>query len=318
MQPKRINIQRMFTTIFGVILVLAFGIFLLLIYQNLNQNALQNLTTSARAMVRVTSGLLYEPVISEDEDRLSATLSEVVQTEGVLYTAVRDGTGNIITEARSGGFLADSVTYKANSLQAYNQQQFISQVNEDTLFVTIPIFWNGDTVGTLEVVHDLYQIWEQNRMLSLTLLGIAFSIIMIGVIISYFVIRFSSRQIDLLASAAEEIDQGNLDVHVPPVSIEGVSSIATSIDKTKIELKRLNADLDKAREDLNAQSGYIDATAKIAREMILSSDENQFFFDFINTIHENYGFYQQGIYLVDQSHEWAVLRLPQVRVLMIY
>ena len=308
MQPRLINLKRIFPSIFGSISIIAFGFFIFFIYQKLNQNALQTLTTSARAMVRITAGLLYEPVASEDEGSLSDTLAEVVQTEGVLYTAIRDETGNIITEARSGGFLADSVTFKSTSLQAINQQQLISQVNENILFVTIPIFQSGVSVGTFEVVHDLNRLWGQNQAISLTLLGIALSIIILGVIISYLVIRFSSRQIDLLSSAAEGIDQGNLDVQVPKVNLEGISTIATSLENMKIQLKKQNSDLDNARENLQAQAGYIEATATFAREMISANDENQFFSDFINTVQEKYGFYQQAIYLVDQSRDWAILR----------
>ena len=308
MQPRLINLKRIFPSIFGSISIIAFGFFIFFIYQKLNQNALQTLTTSARAMVRITAGLLYEPVASEDEGSLSDTLAEVVQTEGVLYTAIRDETGNIITEARSGGFLADSVTFKSTSLQAINQQQLISQVNENILFVTIPIFQSGVSVGTFEVVHDLNRLWGQNQAISLTLLGIALSIIILGVIISYLVIRFGSRQIDLLSSAAEGIDQGNLDVHVPKVNLEGISTIATSLENMKIQLKKQNSDLDNARENLQAQAGYIEATATFAREMISANDENQFFSDFIDTIQEKYGFYQQAIYLVDQSRDWAILR----------
>ncbi len=308
MQSRRINIKRIFSTIFGLISIIAFGIFLYFIYQNMSQNSLQRLTTSVNAISLVTADLLHLPVITSDEQMMDVTLGDIVGTQGVLYTAIRDETGNIITEARSGGWLADSVTYKSIASQVFTQQQMLDRVSKNTLIVTAPISKAESLVGTFEIVYDINLINQQNHGTFLTLMGIAVIIILLGILASYYFTRYVSRQIDKIVTTAEEINQGNLDVEVPTVNIEGIATIATTLENTRNELKKLYDDLNKLGDDLEKRNGYLEATSIIAQDMISVTNQDQFFFDFINTIQEKFGFYQQGVYLVDQSGEWAILR----------
>lgn len=308
MQPRRIHINRIIPATFGLITTIAIGIFLFFIFQNLNHYSQQRLITSAKAMTLVTADLLYSPVSSSEDQVLDTTVENIIESGGILYTAIRNETGNIITEARSGGFLADSVVYKTIASQALSQQQVLNQVHKNTLIVTAPISERDNFLGTVEIVHDLNLISRQTQSTIYTLLGIALVIILLGILGSYLFTRYSFRQINQLANAAEEIDHGNLDVAVPSTSIVGISTLATTLNNARNELKKMHADLGKQREDFEKSTAYIEATSLVAGDMISIQDRDQLLFDTMQTIQDKFGFYQQGIYLVDQTGEWAILR----------
>ena len=60
--------------------------------------------------------------------------------------------------------------------------------------------------------------------------------------------------------------------------------------------------------ELERRARYLEATARIARETTLVLETQQLLDQLVNLISEYFGFYHTGIFLLDESREWAELR----------
>ena len=124
--------------------------------------------------------------------------------------------------------------------------------------------------------------------------------------------RQAFRPIDSLNETVEAISAGDL-THVAPIESEDeLGTLARAFNNMTQQLRDLIAGLEERVEErtrhLERRSEYLEASAQVARETTSVLDQHQLLERVASLISERFGFYHTGIFLVDESNEWAVLQ----------
>jgi GAF domain-containing protein/HAMP domain-containing protein len=145
------------------------------------------------------------------------------------------------------------------------------------------------------------------RMLPLTI-GLALIIIMLGLI---FTNRWL-RPIKSLSTAAQQIAAGDYDINLPPSTADelGVLSGAFGTMKESIQstLNSLEQRVAERTNQLQRRTAQLAAAADIARDITQTRDLDRLLSQTVNQIHDRFDYYHAGIFLLDNSQEYAVLR----------
>lgn len=308
MQSRHIRVSILVPVFLGIITTIALGVYAVLNIQTVS-NAIENqLIDKNKALTKKSAERLVLPLGDSSSDTINYILDEFILEDGILYTAARDSTSNVIADARVGGTLPPGQLLKELSQQAISRQEILVEQVQNILYVIVPITADTTSLGTLEIAYDLdvTQGTIQRATISSLIYGITI-VIAVG-LISYLFTRYATGQLQKVVKAAEEIRMGNLDTEVPIIRLTEVAIVGETLNNTRLELKKLYADLDNQLENYEKRNRYLQATATIARDTTALTDLQELLGNVINLIEKRFDFNQQGIFLLDESKDWAVLR----------
>ncbi|HEY71711.1 MAG: hypothetical protein B6I35_09715 [Anaerolineaceae bacterium 4572_32.2] len=115
-----------------------------------------------------------------------------------------------------------------------------------------------------------------------------------------------------MAATATRVAQGEWDAIRPFPRRDELGALNRAFHSMTLRLKEMVQGLEQevaARTmDLERRSRYLEATAKVARDTTLLLDLETLFSRITASISEQFDFHRIGIFLLDSSGEWAVLR----------
>lgn len=175
----------------------------------------------------------------------------------------------------------------------------------------------------------LAPIREQSRTITATALVISFLLSLLTLIIS----RTITKPVEQLTRAAEEISNGNLEVHADIRSKDELGTLASTLNAMSEQLKQTldglaatiddrTADLEQRRQELLQRSTELElanqrserraaqllAVSTVSNAITTVQNLDELLPLITRTISEKFGFYHVGIFLNDVSNEFAVLR----------
>jgi GAF domain-containing protein len=260
------------------------------------------------ALTMKSADQILSSVKESDTNQINQTLDKIISEESVLYTAARDSTSNVIADARVGGTLPPGQRLKELSQESFFQQSITIEELQDILYVIVPISAGTTDYGTLEIAYDLGKTQESIQQTTTTLLIYGATIVLAIALLSILFTRYATSQLQKVVNAAEEIGRGNLDSEVPITKIEEIAIVGETLNFARVEMKNLYASLEGQVEDYEKRNQYLSATATITRDTIAITDLQELLGNIVKLIDERFDFTQQGIFLIDDSKEWAVLR----------
>ncbi len=131
--------------------------------------------------------------------------------------------------------------------------------------------------------------------------------------IVYFGLQYIAvRPLDMLTEGAERIAAGDLDYQVPVRSRDELGRLASTFNDMAARLRDLIGSLEgrveERTQDLEERAGYLEATAEVARDAASELDLDDLLSRVVRLISARFGLYHSGIFLIDQTGEWAVLQ----------
>ena len=138
-----------------------------------------------------------------------------------------------------------------------------------------------------------------------------------GTVISF--VRTISGPVERLAHALSLLAGGHLDERVPVERQDELGALAAALNQMADRLQRLYTELEdrvaertralqEANYALQRRAIQLEASADIGRAITSIFDVDQLLRQTIDLINNRFGFYHAGIFLLDESGEWAVLR----------
>ena len=150
------------------------------------------------------------------------------------------------------------------------------------------------------------------RYLQRIVWGITVLMVFILAGLFFFALRQALTPITGLTEAAVAIAAGDLTCMVPVESGDEFGVLAQAFNQMTVQLHDLIGSLEQRVADRTAslarRSSYLAAAAQVARDAAAIRDLSQLLDQTVRLISERFGFYHAGIFLVDETGEYAVLQ----------
>jgi len=137
--------------------------------------------------------------------------------------------------------------------------------------------------------------------------------ILIGVVIIGMVLtNRMTVPIRRLAEAAQRLGSGQWDTPLPPAGDDEIGVLSHAFGTMRVQLRDLIGSLEQRVAERTAalarRSAQLEAAVQVAREAAAIRDVDQLLETTVRLIPERFGFYHAGIFILDKTGEWAVLR----------
>lgn len=124
--------------------------------------------------------------------------------------------------------------------------------------------------------------------------------------------RRLARPIQELTDAATQVAAGDLSLTVPVLAEDEVGTLARAFNRMIEQLRGVYAGLEEEvasrTQDLQRRSTYLQAAAEVGRAATSILEPEKLISQVVDLIRDRFGLYYVGLFLVDESGEWAVLR----------
>ncbi len=144
------------------------------------------------------------------------------------------------------------------------------------------------------------------------MIGLAVVSVAGGAALGLWVYQAITRPVGQLVQAARRIAGGELG---EPIQVRGggeIGLLARTFHDMALQLRRLIEELESRVEqrtrELEQRSSYLEASAEVGRAASSILDRDQLIRQVVDLIRERFDLYYVGLFLVDESGEWAVLR----------
>ena len=153
---------------------------------------------------------------------------------------------------------------------------------------------------------------EAQRAVSRTVFGAFLLVVVLSGAMAYTILRAFGRSVGVLVQGAERLASGDLEHRVQVITQDELGRLAQAFNQMAQELHDLYADLEarivertQALESLTDQM-RISAEVGRAATTVLDPEELQQYV--VRLVSDQFGFYHTGLFLVDESEQYAILR----------
>lgn len=307
MKRRRIKIVVAAPVLVGLIITVAFSAYIFVGVNVGNRIIRDRLVQDNHALLSISSNIMFNPLYELDVWTLNNLLNELIREDDIVQATIRDRTGNIVTQSSTGEITLDERQWEELAAQAQTQDQIVQYEANDYLILSGPISAGSEKIGALEIVFSLASLNTSIIALFASMLVTGLGTLLIAIIIASILTQFFQKPINNFVEAANQIGMGNLDVIVPDINLEEPATIGFALHNMQKNLKSLYEDYEQQVVFLERRAKYLEATSVIAREMASVLDLPALLSRAIQLIDEKFGYYRQGIFLVDPSGEQVVL-----------
>ncbi len=171
-------------------------------------------------------------------------------------------------------------------------------------------------IGVAAYEDELYHyeaILQQAQRQMLVTLGVVGLVVMVAVgMLSVWISRLLTRPVSDLVAVVERVAAGDLTLTVPVRRQDEVGALAQAFNSMTAQLREQMEGLEQRvadrTADIERRSRYLAAQAEIARASTAILDIDALIQQIVEMILEQFDLYYVGLFTVDESGEWVVLR----------
>lgn len=142
--------------------------------------------------------------------------------------------------------------------------------------------------------------------------GVALLAVLLAVGAALFITRSISTPLAALAQTATQIAGGDLTKTAPVTGQDEIGTLARAFNSMTAQLRGLIAGLEQRvadrTQELARHSAYLEASAEVGRAVSSILETEQLIRQVVELIRGRFGLSYVGLFLVDESGRWAVLR----------
>jgi GAF domain-containing protein/HAMP domain-containing protein len=306
MTRRRVKLSTLGPLLNGGMLTLAVAILTLVGSQTgINQgekivlyNARITLTTAAR--------LLFNPLYALDVRTLDSTLNKFLGDTNIVHVTVRDASGQIVSEATDDWAPQESFSREL-AAQAFAQRDIVHRELEGHIVLAGPIAVGSEQIGTLTTVIDPSRgISNTGAYMSVALTSLA--ILVVVVVLITVLSRRITAPLRALATAADGIGRGNLDIAVPIRGTEETATLGIAMERMRADLQALYSGMAQQAATQERRANQLRVATEIAQVATAELDLSALLQRVVMLIGKQFDFYHTGLFLLDEAGEWAVLQ----------
>ena len=248
----------------------------------------------------------YKPVITYSNDQINKLIRD--KSLPSSFTAEQQSPSDdllaIINQYRS-----DQQIFFEQDLDKQVDQ--IAEIGVVSKLVNVP--WYLVFPQTQTNLLDVYETQNKNLVFYIGLISASIAIL------ASIIARAISNPIILLTRAAESVSSGDLSAHAKVNNQDEIGSLATAFNSMTAQLKDLITGLEdrirqrtieitKQNENLTIRSQQLKTISEVAGSIAATQEIESLLTMVTHLISERFGFYHVGVFLLDEQHEYAVLR----------
>ncbi len=187
----------------------------------------------------------------------------------------------------------------------------------------VPVFGIHRWLPKLQIVLLAEQDQAQAlapTYLAMAIIGaVAVVAVVLAIIASLFITRSIASPLAKLAATAGQIAGGNLELAAEVGREDEIGILGNAFNQMTRQLRNLIAgleaqvaertqELQQANYGLQRRAIQFEASAQVGRAITSILNLDNLLAEIVNLIRDRFGFYHAGIFLLDESGEWAVLR----------
>ncbi len=166
----------------------------------------------------------------------------------------------------------------------------------------------GDSIVDIEM--DQYKQTVNTVILGLGL-GIVIAILLVIFTLYRLLQQVVIKPIEGLVDMTQSVVQGDLRQEVDILAEDEVGKLGMAFNAMTRQLREMVTNLETRVEertmDLQQRTDYLEASAEISRRASTVLDPDSLIKQIVDLIKEQFGLYYVGLFLVDQTHQWAIL-----------
>jgi GAF domain-containing protein/HAMP domain-containing protein len=164
----------------------------------------------------------------------------------------------------------------------------------------------------IELDATLERLRGQQANATLTVISLTLLIFFVSGSIVYAVAGQIIRPVQMLGEAAERLGAGELDVRAAVHGHDEIGTTARAFNLMADRLQEVLAGLEQRvaerTRELEQRSAYLEASAEVGRAATSILETDRLIQQVVELIRERFGLYYVGLFLRDETGEWAVLR----------
>jgi GAF domain-containing protein/HAMP domain-containing protein len=168
----------------------------------------------------------------------------------------------------------------------------------------------NDSEARVAVANEVVYATAQRRLIFLVAGYVG--VLTLALILASLVQRSITRPVAELRGGAEAFRLGHMDTNIPVVGADELSLLAQTFNQMATQLRDLISTLEQRvadrTADLEQHSAYLEASAEVGRAATSILEADQLMRQVVELIRERFGLYYVGLFLVDETAGWAVLR----------
>ena len=205
---------------------------------------------------------------------------------------------------------ADDYTRALNGEQVFTH---ISVGTREYDILSVPLLDFSDRViGVLNIIIDTTDTIEAQRNRTIASVGVIAIALILGGAMLVSITRRVLRPITVLTDAATAVANGDLSHTVQVQSKDEVGALTQAFNTMTAQLRDFITTLEQRvadrTADLEQRSAYLEASTEVSRAATSTLDVERLISRAVDLIRDRFGLYYVGLFLVDESGEWAVLR----------
>ncbi|MBN2147514.1 MAG: GAF domain-containing protein, partial [Anaerolineales bacterium] len=157
----------------------------------------------------------------------------------------------------------------------------------------------------LESVRASYAVMAVN-------LSVGIASLLIAMVAALVITSDIATPVSELAETAAQVTRGNLFLEVETERSDEIGALAESFNSMTAQLRQTLGGLEQQVADrtsaLEQRTAYLQASAEVSQAVNTIMEPDQLVQQVVNLIHDRFGLYYVGLFQVDESGEWAVLR----------
>ena len=216
-----------------------------------------------------------------------------------------------------------NLPYEEHSTELPDLSEKLSNTSDEPFFSATDVA-TGDRINQVAVAQVETKPWQagffqpqdiflsiinqqtQNAILFLAIIAI------IVTALSFGATRLISTPIVQLTELVEHVAAGNLTLKVPVLTKDEIGRLATAFNAMTSQVRSLLGGLElqviERTKNLERQAVQLQTAAEVARDASNLQDIDELLNRTVNLIHDRFGFYHAGIFLLDERNEFAYLK----------
>ncbi len=164
----------------------------------------------AKLLGEFTANYMYELRIGE----LRLVFREVQARNDVLYAYAVDGSGTILADgSERDGRLLDLVRDRLVEAVLESRAK-VAELGRDSIHMAIPVRLGSEEIGVVRLGMSLARVNAELAATQRTLLGIAFSFVVIALLSTFYLLHRTGRRLNQLRASAQAAAGGDFDIRV--------------------------------------------------------------------------------------------------------
>jgi GAF domain-containing protein/HAMP domain-containing protein len=252
----------------------------------------------------------YQPSPSEVLDNIDAASQYLTEAQDILTSpAQKAAVSLVLADLVEDRALINDIKTAREQDQPYTRPLFDAYQLGQDIGQQLENIAQENEERTEAASENAFAATQRRQIALLALYGL---MLLSGLALAVVVARSITHPVAELSDGAEAFRLGQTDVVVPSAGSDELSLLARTFNQFIGELAQSQQELEQRvswrTRDLERRATYLEALAEVTRAVSSLMDTGQLLQQAVDLIRMHFDLYYVGLFLVDETGQWAVLR----------